>query len=109
MTLPAVETPIQQVRRHRQAVRRVRRDSIGALVDRAQALALQATPHALFARCPTLGSQLPHDTRATIAATMRAVDGGDFHIQGRVRLRPRAGWTKAPLAISAARNAQNLA
>ncbi|KWN14672.1 hypothetical protein WT83_16340 [Burkholderia territorii] len=45
--LPAVETTTQQIRRHGQAMRRIRRYPIRALVDRTQPLTLQAALHGL--------------------------------------------------------------
>ncbi|AOK19297.1 hypothetical protein WL51_03655 [Burkholderia ubonensis] len=62
-------------------MRRIRHHPIWALVEPDEPLTLEAAAHVFGAHRPALSTQLPHDSRTAIAATVDRVNGDDLSVQ----------------------------
>ena len=106
---PGREVAPEQVRRHREGMRAVRRAAEPALAPGRQAHAAHQARDPLAADPPAMGTQGGMHARAAVAAAAGLVRGADLGRHRAVLDRPRALRPAGPGVVAAAAHAQHLA
>src|SRR5579859_395125 len=100
---PAIKATIQHVGRDRFVMGRIGRHAIGALVHRAQVLALEAVAHPFVTDLNPLRAQPAHDAGPAVAALAARVHRRHPRIEHRIGHRALTGCSRSPLAIARTR------
>src|SRR4051812_9296737 len=106
---PTVQAPIQHVGSDRFVMGRIGGHAIGALVDRAQALPLEAVAHPFVADPHTLLVQPAHDAWPAVATLACCVNRCHLRIERRISRRSITGRSRSPLAITGTRHPEQVA